>query len=544
MKTLLISIISLLFCLTSCTRHSKHWETLLDVETYIETQADSALTVLQSITSGDLSNQEEKAKHALLLSMAMDKNYIDRTDFEVLQPAIDYYQDHGTATDKLRTLYYEGRIYTNQGDPASAIIRFNRALTQGAASDDIRTKARTHFVQANIYYNLYQFDKYVEENKQAAELFKKAGLTNSYANCLIRLINGYTLLEDKENTQRYIDSCRLMLPSLSMSKRNEFYCAYLIHLTDNGSDEAIASALQDYQAQIPFEKLDWLTIAKAYLTIGKSQEAYSSILHFQSSSNIKEDIRYHAILTQIYQKTNQPGRALETYYDYTNITDSIRLATYEKSTQFIEEFHQHELQAIRQQATQDKIVLGAVIAILILSIICIWIYVRFTINQKEKEKYRLQCLDIESERDNLAQLLAKQKEELSEKAQTALTERLTLLNRFLAVHIIRDETISRKFREEMEALIDNRDAFMTSTRLSFAASHPRFIQFLTEHGLTEWEINYCCLYALGLKGKEVGAYIKMRSHYNVSSLIREKLGINEHDTNLSIYLRKLLNMGA
>ena len=32
----------------------------------------------------------------------------------------------------------------------------------------------------------------------------------------------------------------------------------------------------------------------------------------------------------------------------------------------------------------------------------------------------------------------------------------------------------------------------------------------------------------------------MRSHYNVSSDIREKLGINEHDTNLDIYLRKLL----
>ena len=45
---------------------------------------------------------------------------------------------------------------------------------------------------------------------------------------------------------------------------------------------------------------------------------------------------------------------------------------------------------------------------------------------------------------------------------------------------------------------------------------------------------------MGLKGREVGTYIKMRSHYNVSSDIREKLGINEHDTNLSIYLRKLL----
>ena len=81
---------------------------------------------------------------------------------------------------------------------------------------------------------------------------------------------------------------------------------------------------------------------------------------------------------------------------------------------------------------------------------------------------------------------------------------------------------------------------MDSTRLAFKASHPQFINHLKEHGLTEWEINYCCLYAMGLKGREVGTYIKMRSHYNVSSDIREKLGINEHDTNLGIYLRKLL----
>ena len=540
MKLHYIYILGIILILASCTRHSQEWETLQDVETYIETHADSALATLQGILPENLANDEEKAKHALLLSMALDKNYIDRTDFEVLQPAIDYYPHKGTADEKLRTYYYEGRIFQNKGDHASAIIRFNRALTQGGTSDDIRTKARIHFAQANIYHNLYQFDKYVEENKQAAELFEEAGLTNSYANCLLRIINGYTLLKDKENAQRTIDTCRPMLPSLSIGKRNEYYCAYLIHLIDNGTKEEIASVLQEYRNATPTERLDWLTIAKAYMAIGDHQEAFSSIQNFHSSSNIKEDIRHHAILTQIYQKIDQPDNALKTYLNYTNITDSIKLATYEKNAQFIEEFHQHEMESIQQQATQDKIVLVAIIVILILSIVCIWIYVRFTISRKEKEKYRLQCLDIETERDNLTLLLAQQKAELSKEAQTALAERISLLNRFFTAHIINDEKSSTKLQKEMEALINNRDTFMDSTRLSFAVSHPRFIQYLKNHGLTEWEINYCCLYALGLKGKEVGAYIKMRSHYNVSSLIREKLGINEHDTNLSIYLRKLL----
>ncbi len=540
MKPFDVYIISVILCLISCKNHSQEWEKLQDVETYIEAKADSALVTLQNIQPENLSNKEEKAKHALLLSMAMDKNYIDRTDFEVLQPAIDYYQDHGTADDKLRTFYYEGRIYTNQGNNTSAIIRFNQALTQGATSGDIRTKARAHFAQANIYYNLYQFDKYVEENKQAAELFKEAGMTNSYANCLIRLINGYTLLKDKENAQRTIDMCRPILPTLSIGKRNEFYTASLIHLTENGSQEEITSALTEYRTTIPIEKLDWLTIANAYLALGNYQKALSCVQNYHPASNVDQNIRFYAISTQIYQKMNQPETALESYQCYANISDSIDLTTYQKNAQFIEEFHKQELENVRQQATQERIILGAIIAILVLSIICIWIYVRLNINRKEKEKYRLQCLDIETERDNLTQLLAKQKEELSEEAQMALTKRLSLLNRFFMAHITNDEKSSNKLQKEMEALINNRAVFMDSTRLSFAASHPHFIQHLKEHGLTEWEINYCCLYALGLKGKDIGTYIQMRSHYNQSSLIREKLGIGEHDTNLGIYLRKLL----
>lgn len=86
-------------------RKSETYRLLEDVDSYIEARPDSALAVLEGIDVEDLGSREEKAKYALLMSMALDKNYIDRTDFEVLQPAIDYYETHGSATDKLRTLY-------------------------------------------------------------------------------------------------------------------------------------------------------------------------------------------------------------------------------------------------------------------------------------------------------------------------------------------------------------------------------------------------------------------------------------------------------
>ena len=533
-----IYILAIILCLTSCTNSSKHGETLMQVESFIHERPDSALTILQGMDKEELSGEEEKAKHALLLSMALDKNVIDRTDFEVLQPAIDYYQNHGTATDKLRTLYYEGRIYTNKKDYASATIRFNQALNQGKESDDIRTKARIHFAQANIYNKLYKFDKYVEENKQAAEYFKEAGLLNSYANCLNRIINGYTLLQDQENAELYIQKFKTILSSVSSKIQKDFYNASLIHIIDdNGTKEEITSALNEYVGNVPEKEWDNLSLADAYRTLDDYQKAYDCLQNYQPSSDI---IRYYALSIKIYQQLNLTEKALDAYRRYNEISDSIDLAIYAQSTQFIEEYHKQELEILQHKATQDKIVLTAVIAILVLSIICIGIYVRFKMNLKEKEKYRLQCLQIEQERDNLSQLLDIRKGELSEDAQSALTKRIALLNRFFIAHITNNESSNSKLHQEMETLIANRDTFMESTRLSFVASHPQFIQHLESHGLTEWEINYCCLYALGLKGKEVGTYIKMRSHYNVSSDIREKLGISEHDTNLGIYLRKLL----
>ena len=538
MKHYTAFLIAIILCLTSCTQPSKHGETLMQVESFIHERPDSALAVLQGIDTTTLKNKEEKAKHALLLSMALDKNVIDRTDFEVLQPAIDYYQNHGTATDKLRTLYYEGRIYTNKKDYASATIRFNQALNQDKESDDIRTKARIHFAQANIYNKLYKFDKYVEENKQAAEYFKEAGLLNSYANCLNRIINGYTLLQDQENAELYIQKFKTILSSVSSKIQKDFYNASLIHIIDdNGTKEEITSALNEYVGNVPEKEWDNLSLADAYRTLDDYQKAYDCLQNYQPSSDI---IRYYALSIKIYQQLNLTEKALDAYRRYNEISDSIDLAIYAQSTQFIEEYHKQELEILQHKATQDKIVLTAVIAILVLSIICIGIYVRFKMNLKEKEKYRLQCLQIEQERDNLSQLLDIRKGELSEDAQSALTKRIALLNRFFIAHITNNESSNSKLHQEMETLIANRDTFMESTRLSFVASHPQFIQHLEAHGLTEWEINYCCLYALGLKGKEVGTYIKMRSHYNVSSDIREKLGISEHDTNLGIYLRKLL----
>ena len=539
--------LSFIICLASCNSHSPHWEAISQVESYIEERPDSALVVLEQIVPSELSSKEEKAKYSLLYSMALDKNFVDKTDFEVLQPAIDYYEDNGSATDKLRTYYYQGRIYQNAGNDALAMEAFVKALSEAPESNDILTKARIYFAQSKIYYSLCEWDNLIEANIKAASYFQEVGAYNSYANCLIGIINGYTLKDDPENAMLYINECKRMLSSISSDRLAYFYSAYIVYINTYGSSQEISSLIDEYISAVPITKIDWLTLADAYIKIEKYDDALQAVYQYHNDdSNVAQEIKYKVLISKIYEKLGRYEEALRAYKEYMVVSDSTNYAITRQDTKFVEERHYLELQTLKEKKSKMGVILCSALFIALLLAIIVFIRYRLKVNRMEKaiaeqetEKYRLLYLQMEEERDNLTNLLT-QSEELSPEIKTAVVKRLELLNKFFTAFITNNSDIDRNASKEMEELLANKDTFMVSTKLAFAGSHPKFIKYLEDRGLTDWEVRYCCLYALGLKGKEVGSYIKMRSHYNNSSEVREKLGINEHDTNLGIYIRKLL----
>ena len=125
-------------------------------------------------------------------------------------------------------------------------------------------------------------------------------------------------------------------------------------------------------------------------------------------------------------------------------------------------------------------------------------------------------------------------------AVSFIRERLDVLDKVIASRISSDEKLSDSAEEELDVMMADREAFLRSTKILFEENHPKFTAYLAEKGLTDWEIGYCCLYTLGLKGKDIGEYIQKKRHYIISHEIRQKLGLDEHDTNISIYLRELL----
>ena len=133
------------------------------------------------------------------------------------------------------------------------------------------------------------------------------------------------------------------------------------------------------------------------------------------------------------------------------------------------------------------------------------------------------------------------KQKPDDEAMSLIRQRLSVLDKVLASHISSDDKAYRISEEEIENLISDRESFLISTKIVFKENHPGFISILEQKGLSDWEIGYCCLFTLGLKGKEVGEFIQKKRHYIISSDIRKKLGLGEHDTNIGIWLRTLLS---
>ncbi|MDE6094586.1 MAG: hypothetical protein K2G52_00165, partial [Muribaculaceae bacterium] len=173
----------------------------------METYPDSALMLLKEIEKSELHSKKDQARYALLLSMALDKNFIDTTNFDVLQPAIDYYLKKGNANEKLRTYYYQGRIFQNQKDMDNALNSFIKAIDVSPDSNDSLCIARTLVAQGGLYDEFFDFKSYTNCHLRAAEIYKNLSIRWNEFDCLLNALNGAIASENKTTADSILSLC-------------------------------------------------------------------------------------------------------------------------------------------------------------------------------------------------------------------------------------------------------------------------------------------------------------------------------------------------
>lgn len=565
--------------LFSCRNKTKNCVVLDRVENLINQYPDSAMNIMASIDMESLGDNEERARYALLMSMALDKNFIDTTSFDVLKPAIEYYLEHGSVDNKLRTLYYQGRIFQNGSDYINAMQCFLRAEELNDRFTDTLTYANMLVAKGKIYAQSYQMENYVDENLAAAKLYGRIGTKNRQLSSLVRALDGSIGLGDKDKADSIMslaDSIVLEIPGMQK------FLVYvkMTYGISFGSDSVIRASLDSLSNIGQCDDETKLDVVLGYLKLKEPNKAYTVLESIDTIVTPSTYLRYLTIKPIVMEANQEYFKALLAYKDFHNAIEAENSKIYSLKTKAARDIHDLKLNHLQNiQHKKNQLWLGICIMLVLIIIIGIVCYQYRLVKAKrqlsEKEKSQIQLenenlqkknsvlelekhaaklelekqtlamenmefkiAQLETEGDRLSELL--RENELPKPIFASIQERIGMLNGLLAAHISDNENYSKPYEKWINKVTEDRKNFMDSTRLAFRVSHPAFMKYLEEHGLNEAELNYVCMYAIGLRGKEIGEYIQVKRHYHTSSDVRKKLGLKEEDTNLGLHIRNLM----
>ena len=551
----LVAAVLAAITIVSCNdaRKSETFRLLEDVDSYIEARPDSALAVLEGIDKSELTSKELEAKYALLLSQALDKNYIDLQSDSIIAPAVRYYENHGTPDERLKMYYYNGRIKQNSGDYEGAMEMFVKGESYGDECTDKACLGRLYKAKMTINNDIFNYTQAIVDANNAAKYYLAGGDSQKYYSTILSLAILY------DNSTQFSDEyakCLAILKEnwdvLTQKQKGQYYGIYL--MDSNLAKDDRQSTLNAYLNEIQDSThIRWHSVALSHIELDRPEmglDALKNALVYNNSENdFKKDASYYYILALAEDKLGNSKEALAAYKNYIKITDEVDMQIFASDTKFIEERHQKEIQLIESERNTERITLISIIAILCAFIIIYFIRRQLQIRTAEKkqleiEKKRYEQLyaDAVAERDALTKMV--EDANVKDETKAVIKERLEILNKVIISHITDTSKDNKRAYEELEALIADKESFIESTRLTIEGNNPEFINILRSQGLTDDEINICCLYVMGLKGKDIKTYTSQPGHYKQSAEIRHKLGLSENDTNLSIYLRELLEKEA
>lgn len=283
---LICSILLASSLLSSCAcRHTA--ATLNNAETYIQERPDSALATIRAIDTNTLTTPKLRAHYALLFAMALDKNWIDTTDVEVVMPAVDYYDRHPSNNRRAKSWYYLGRIQENGGDFTPANISFLNAEKWADEKTDEYFKSLIYQSLSNTYSETYLHEKALKYSELSFEASSSIGDT------LGMNASRYRMAQDLNNLKRYSEAdslFRLLIECQTISEhlQPQILSDYALFIVQNKGDYESAVRLFE-EALMHSRSLrthnHWGAYAYALLRTGNTDRVNAIFRQLETADN-------------------------------------------------------------------------------------------------------------------------------------------------------------------------------------------------------------------------------------------------------------------
>ena len=194
----LITILIVTLAAISCGNIRDAHNTLNDIETFINEQPDSALTILDSFDASLLDNKSVWAHHSLLHAQAKDKCYIDETDDSLMAQVVNYYEGKRDKEKLFKAYYYLGRIQYNAEKYSESMLSYTRAEQLIDEIDNDVIKGLLYAQLGILHHKYFDYQRSTKYYEMALLCFDACGMKNyTY---YIKLDIGLNNQEEKQYT--------------------------------------------------------------------------------------------------------------------------------------------------------------------------------------------------------------------------------------------------------------------------------------------------------------------------------------------------------
>lgn len=428
MKEKVIFLLLIIMLLASCAGNRKYDDLMQRADSIMNVNDDSAKVAIRMLDGVKSQlpefTQAQKMRYELLRHKAMNKACITFTSDSVMKEVVDYYEDHGSANQRMLANYVLGCVYRDMHEVPLALEYYNKATEQAdttAADCDYGTLYRVYSQMGFLFSKQYL-------PYQLLDAFDKA---EKYAYLAKDTLNAIINYQNKGDAYDYLgkkDSVvAINLRSANMFKRiGDNYnaaialgCNYSYYIEKQDSVNA-KKAFEAYFST-GYEGNSNYGDAKAfllcekgryYMFVSRLDSAFSCLnKSLKLSKSYSNKAAATKVLAQYYARVNKPVLAMKYALKSSEYNDSDLLAVRESQLQQIQAMYNYgrnqeiarkaELKAERITMLVYVLIAGGVVIFLLLT----YLYLKQLKKKKEKILVTKHLYD-----DSLLKLRQKQEE--------------------------------------------------------------------------------------------------------------------------------------
>ena len=537
----ILTILLLLAC-TACYRSTRHvTEHLSQAEGLIWAAPDSALHILESISTSRHLTGKEQADYALLLSLAQYRCYIPVSSDSLINLAIEYYKDKNDADKKGAAFYVKGCIleeYTK--DIPNALLAYKEAEMCIPDMNEKRYVARIYSSLGYINKKSFHFDPAKEYYQKALQANIDGKDTVAYASNLLNLSTLYYTLHQADSANRCINTLIDIADSLNdldlqVKIYNNIANRKIFEKNYAEAEKYLIHAIRLSSPHFP-DKLS-LGLANLYAYTGQKEKADSLFTHLLSCPDLLVRSNSYLDLLNYFLTSHPKERSYLNHY--IALTDSIYKENRAEEVGKIQQKYDNEVLARTNDQLYFKWILTSVVGSLICIIAVTFLQKKWrkanalqkqieeleekkkvlTSSSQENERYVIQISELESqindlknEKRRLKYFINKTKESKEDKEDDYSSIFKTYLS------ITKDKTYDKE-RER-----DNLRQWLNLTNQNFTDKLIKHYPVLSKSNQL---MDVCCLTALNLSIEDIATFLGIgeRTVERYTSDICKKVGL-------------------